>query len=348
MDAVARVLENYTHRALPNLGSSSRNEPHAPIHVHRTLTLPSFSHSTSSSPDEDGHSHAEDVQNAVKKTVLEAYAALVQQYIDSQDLLVHVLPHSLIRFRDGDDVVTNDEEVEYPTGATDDLKALLGLGDTQGGILFPVEFGWGHSGTEWTENVLQLLANLSPQEDELVIELHSDAALISPASASLFVDQLVHLIASSSSSSDTAQLSTPDDNLLSISPFAKRYDPALAHPVTEYLLRTAATHPEWPAHEIYASGDLWDEENQEGGGKEVITYGELNGRSNSVARWLIARLGLVGGEGKEERICVCSQRDAWFYVLQAAIWKAGCCYVSVSTLSSAVNVVRRVGLERYM
>ena len=65
---------------------------------------------------------------------------------------------------------------------------------------------------------------------------------------------------------------------------------------------------------------------------EVLTYGELNRRSNEVARWLVS---LLNG-GKEERVCVCRQRDAWFYVVQAAIWKAGACYVAVS-LSSFFN-----------
>ncbi|WP_131799226.1 AMP-binding protein, partial [Chryseobacterium contaminans] len=79
------------------------------------------------------------------------------------------------------------------------------------------------------------------------------------------------------------------------------------------------------AHEVYASLER---------PPQMVTYGELNEQTNVLARWLVA-----SGVQVEDKVCLCSVRNAHFYVAMAAILKAGACYVSASALNSLLSNV---------
>ncbi|MEV6510623.1 amino acid adenylation domain-containing protein, partial [Streptomyces sp. NPDC051642] len=57
-------------------------------------------------------------------------------------------------------------------------------------------------------------------------------------------------------------------------------------------------------------------------GQQVVSYGELDARSDAVARGLIAR-----GVGQESRVGLCLPRGAEMVVAMLAVWKAGGAYV---------------------
>ena len=130
------------------------------------------------------------------------------------------------------------------------------------------------------------------------------------------------------------------------------------------------SHPDRVAHEIYTAEALCaherDEEvNKEGEGcslepSHVLTYGELNRKANAIARWLLSSTScspssengkidqekaIFGEKGvKGEKICVCMEREAAFYVIMAAIWKAGGVYCSVGHLSHLI-IQKSYGVE---
>lgn len=134
---------------------------------------------------------------------------------------------------------------------------------------------------------------------------------------------------------------------------------ASAHHPLEWLTRIAHSHPDRVAHEIYTAEALRGHDRDEEGETEgetckglepshVLTYGELNRRANAVAKWLLSSTFyrpspkngkidqgrvVIGEKGvRGEKICVCMEREAAFYVIMAAIWKAGGVYCSVRHL----------------
>ncbi|KAK0465926.1 acetyl-CoA synthetase-like protein [Desarmillaria tabescens] len=87
------------------------------------------------------------------------------------------------------------------------------------------------------------------------------------------------------------------------------------HLVLEWLFDHAAKRPDAIAHEIYTSMEK---------PPFLLTYGEYNRQSNILARWLVAN-----GIHIEDKVALCSPRTPHFYIIMAAILKAGGCYVSI-------------------
>ncbi|KIY73113.1 acetyl-CoA synthetase-like protein [Cylindrobasidium torrendii FP15055 ss-10] len=92
-------------------------------------------------------------------------------------------------------------------------------------------------------------------------------------------------------------------------------DPANEKLALDWLFENASNRPDAIAHEIYAT--LQEP-------PLMLTYGELNRKSNALAHWLVSK-----GIEVEDKVPLCSNRSQYFYIAMAAILKAGGCYVSI-------------------
>ncbi|KAF8341217.1 uncharacterized protein EI90DRAFT_1704265 [Cantharellus anzutake] len=205
-----------------------------------------------------------------------------------------------------------------------------------------------------------LEAILKNPEGECTIEFVSESlsgAFDSPNEAESesmeSLDGMIELDKSSisvaSSVSEAAGTESSEDSLSLLSSYTHPlYEAELAraqHPL-KWLTLMAHDHPDRVAHEIYTADDLRAHEEDDGEHEEqgslkpsvMLTYGELNRRANAVAKWLLSgsiskskeKQGERGNvKVKREKICVCMERDAAFYVIMAAIWKAGGIYCSI-------------------
>ncbi|CAO1635232.1 unnamed protein product [Sympodiomycopsis kandeliae] len=98
--------------------------------------------------------------------------------------------------------------------------------------------------------------------------------------------------------------------------FEAQHDRSRATLPIQWLAEQGRSRPHAVAHELYATGTS---------PKQTLTYGELDVKSNQMARWLQKKANV--GEGS--RVAVCRERDYGFYVSMAAILKAGGCYVPI-------------------
>lgn len=161
------------------------------------------------------------------------------------------------------------------------------------------------------------------QEDELVRSAGSielcvvcDSAIMSQPALQNYLDQacatVTHILANPT---------TPPSSIVPLpkelkSAYEEDYDPSRAHVAVEWLMRNAATRPDAIAHEIYETLEE---------APVLLTYAELNARSNRLANWFIKH-----GIQLEDKVAVCRARDEYFYVANAALFKCGACYTSVS------------------
>ncbi|CUA72232.1 hypothetical protein RSOLAG22IIIB_00897 [Rhizoctonia solani] len=99
------------------------------------------------------------------------------------------------------------------------------------------------------------------------------------------------------------------------SAYEENYDQSRARVAIDWLTHNAATRPNAIAHEIY---NTLEEP------PILISYAELNSRSNMLANWFIEN-----GVQFEDKIAVCRPRDEHFYIANAALFKCGACYVSI-------------------
>lgn len=90
--------------------------------------------------------------------------------------------------------------------------------------------------------------------------------------------------------------------------------------VSDYIARYATASADSTALEFYS--DLYEDNPVEKSRK--LTYGELHGRSNQFAAYLVDR-----GLKQEDRVAVCMARGIEFHVCMLGILKAGGCYVPV-------------------
>ncbi|KAJ1310440.1 hypothetical protein OPQ81_007173 [Rhizoctonia solani] len=99
------------------------------------------------------------------------------------------------------------------------------------------------------------------------------------------------------------------------SAYEEDYDSSRAHVAVDWLMRNAAARPDAIAHEIYSTLEE---------PPVLLSYAELNARSNMLAYWFIKR-----GIQLEDKVAVCRARDEHFYIANAALFKCGACYVSI-------------------
>ncbi|KAL1693266.1 hypothetical protein GGG16DRAFT_123376 [Schizophyllum commune] len=302
----------YTYHPLPDLGSMQRQPAHAPC----KLSVP-LSKDVSA------------LDDAVRSDLRAAFASTLMKYIDSNDFLFGETGEDYII--DPEAVVIRLARAELQDGRSwrdfatslargaecclDDVRLELMLGDHQNPL--PAMLIWDVLRCSDPEAYAPSSIVFGAHIDggRVFIDLLADRALISPSALENFVAQIVETYGAIAASPDepcTTPVKMPQ-GLLSVSPAT--IDPAQEKVVVEWLFENAATRPNAIAHEVYASLEQ---------PPQFVTYGELNEQTNVLARWLVAN-----GVGVEDKVCLCSQRNALFYVAMAAILKAGACYVSI-------------------
>uniref|UniRef100_D8PSX8 Carrier domain-containing protein n=1 Tax=Schizophyllum commune (strain H4-8 / FGSC 9210) TaxID=578458 RepID=D8PSX8_SCHCM len=302
----------YTYHPLPDLGSMQRQPAHAPC----KLSVPL-------------NKEVSALDDGVRSDLRAAYASTLMKYIDSNDFLFGETEEDYIV--DPEAVVIRLARAELQDGRSwrdfatslargaecclDDVRLELMLGDHQNPLPAMVIWDVLQCSDPEAYAPSSIVFGAHTDGGRVFIDLLADRALISPSALENFVAQIVETYKAISASPDepcTTPVKMPQE-LLSISPAT--IDPAQEKVVVEWLFENAAARPNAIAHEVYASLEQ---------PPQFVTYGELNEQTNVVARWLVAN-----GVGIEDKVCLCSQRNAFFYVAMGAILKAGACYVSI-------------------
>lgn len=183
------------------------------------------------------------------------------------------------------------------------------------------------SPAEWfPRSGVALEANCSGERNSpLDLRIVADGSHCSQGAAELLLSQISALINSIVANpfrpfliNGKASISFPpdlnDSALHSI--YKAQHDPQEAKLPIQWLYQQGRRRPNAVAHELYATGSS---------PKEILTYGDLDRRSNQMARWLQKNAAVKRGS----RVGVCRERDGAFYICMAGILKAGGCYVPI-------------------
>uniref|UniRef100_A0A0W0FS42 Carrier domain-containing protein n=1 Tax=Moniliophthora roreri TaxID=221103 RepID=A0A0W0FS42_MONRR len=300
-------LDDYSFQALPDLGTGQRYPPEAHESVSTSID--------STHPD-------------TVKLLRASFAKIILLYIHTQDFLfadsqtlfrAKIQPEAKVSFREFADSLHEQVNVNGLVAARAALKEKFGLSEAQDPL--PVVFSSDNSGDVAAEDPPPVLMRF--RSNEWTLTLHYATKILSRSTAENLLQQVkstFELVSADPELSLTSPLELPKD-LLSAheAPFSDR-----AHLALRWLTDNAKTRPDAIAHEIYTTNGLESE-------PELLTYGELNRRSNELARWLLRFRAEKGVEQDQFMVALCRSRDAWFYIANTAIWKAGGCYVSIDT-----------------
>ncbi|CAE6524666.1 unnamed protein product [Rhizoctonia solani] len=154
------------------------------------------------------------------------------------------------------------------------------------------------------------------QDGELVeLSVVCDSAIMSESALQNYIEQAcataVHISANPTMS--PASIIPLPSHLRSA--YEEDYDSSRARVAVDSLIHNAATRPDEIAHEIYRTLEE---------PPVLLTYAELNSRSNMLANWFIEH-----GVQLEDKVAVCRARDEHFYIANAALFKCGACYVPI-------------------
>ncbi|KAL1744045.1 hypothetical protein HDZ31DRAFT_64457 [Schizophyllum fasciatum] len=301
----------YTYHPLPDIGSLQRQSSHGQCKL--------------SAPMGDVSALDDGVRNDLRA----AFASTLMKYIDSNDFLFGETEEDYII--DPEAVVIRLARAEIQDGRSwrdfaallargaecclDDVRLELMLADHHNPL--PAMIIWDVLRCSDPEAYAPSSIVFGAHADggRVFVDVLADRALISPSSLENFVAQVAETyMAINGAPTDpcTTPVTMPKE-LLSASPPV--IDPTQEKVVVEWLFENARDRPDAIAHEVYSSLEE---------PPQFVTYGELNEQTNVIARWLVAN-----GVGIEDKVCLCSQRNAFFYVAMAAILKAGACYVSI-------------------
>ncbi|KAF9257797.1 hypothetical protein L218DRAFT_85650 [Marasmius fiardii PR-910] len=300
-------MDDYSFQTLPDLGTGSRHPPQGQESV-----LLSF-----------------DTRNVTESLLRASFSKVLLLYLDSADFVFAdgVRPRVPFRARIQEPSVSyqafaRELEDQLRSGSSvdeDQLASKWGL--KAGQDPFPVVFYWNCSSPELsTPTSTSLVLHANPSTGTLF--LHYSTLILSKISADILLRQIYETCVFISSVDGlsipvTAPLSLPR-NLMSA--YDPPYDDSKTVLTLSWLSHNARVRPDAIAHEIYTSRGL-------DGAPDIVTYKELDEKSNKLARWLIRHRGI--NPGSEDRVAVCRGRDVDFYVAHAGIWKAGGCYVSI-------------------
>ncbi|KAK7033521.1 Non-ribosomal peptide synthetase [Paramarasmius palmivorus] len=299
-------LDDYSFQALSDLGTGLRYPPEGRDSVSTCLQ--------STHPD-------------TVKLLRASFAKIILLYIHTQDFLFsdsHILfrakvqPDSKLSFSSFADSL--DEQVNGNIVMTKAaLRDKFGLSEAQDPL--PVMFSSSASDVAQAAGDLPLVLMHFRSDDETLTLYYATTILSRPTAENLLqqVKSTFNLALANPGLPLTSPLDLPKELLSAHEPpFSDR-----AHLALRWLTANAKARPDAVAHEIYTTNGLECE-------PELLTYGELNRRSNQLAKWLL-RIRAEKGDEAEFMVALCRSRDAWFYIANAGIWKAGGCYVSIDT-----------------
>ncbi|KAK0234152.1 hypothetical protein IW262DRAFT_1334699 [Armillaria fumosa] len=320
-------FKNYVFHPLPDLGSQHRLPSLGPCSIAHKIS-PGFSKRLISP---DGR-----ISPTAQSQLRAAFASMLMRYLDRQDYLF--AEASTVYLQDPEGVllrpirarldselaptwnnfvqmlITQADSVDEEV-CLDDARLELGIIDEQNPIRAVFVWDIRNVGDDaFLPNGIIFGAHVDGFS--VVIDLLADSALISASTIEILAAQvsvtLDAIISSPNSPPKTPQNALPSP-LLSCAP--QTCDLDHEHLVLEWLFDHAAKRPDAIAHEIYASMDK---------PPRLLTYGEYNRQSNILARWLV-----TNGIHVEDKVALCSLRTSHFYIIMAAILKAGGCYVSI-------------------
>lgn len=311
-------LEGYTPQTFPNISDESKGKP-ARLVVSRDISLPAQL--------AERH-HVIDLARA-------AWVRLAMAYADVDDIVLNELSQSpdssqdqlsvtFVRLKSpGDSRAADVAETlarDAAKGPSHNAASTHSIG--------PVSFlADSHASSSWFPQSGVALEVRSQRGNgaQLQVNLIADASNCSDKAAANMLAQLEALIDELSASPNAPFMpngktslsfaSRPEESALH-STYRAPHDPNRARLPIEWLYEQGRRRPNAIAHELFATGTS---------PKQVLTYGDLNNKSNQMARWLIAHADV----GRETRVAICRDRDAGFYICMAAILKAGGCYVPI-------------------
>lgn len=309
-------LEGYSYQGFPNL-QESRDVQSKGFKVQ--IEFPSTSNNKNS--------------NEASPSIIRAsLARLLFSYLDTEDiLLAEQVEEGIKLIRVSLDKSSSREQlVQDLSKRVQDAKPLsdqelqninqkLGISENQSPYVMSFSTKpTSHQTADWYPTSSVSLTLLSSNQ----LQLTSDESVLSNSTGTLFLQQLSNIITLfSNSPTDLFQellSSTFDSSLLSI--HSRPFDPSQAQLSLEWLYKNARERPQAIAHELYSTTTT---------SPYLMTYLELDQKSNQLARFIRSKSS--PSFQVETSVGVCRNRDRFFYVAHAAIWKAGGCYVPIDT-----------------
>lgn len=316
------ITENYVYNSIKNLGNQSRLNIVEKVYKNVKIS-----------------------NNIIDfKIVRIAFIFTLMRYLDSQDLIIGESSVDFLNDPEGtlikliriihndDNKLVNDILKDIDTSfdnndlvCLDDLRLDFQINDDKQLPLQAIVIN-GEDNLDKFDKLIPktFLMGMFSVDDDVYLQVLSDRSLISNSSLEIFLNQVKVLIDKIISNNtlkfNECYLGYP---VLLQSHCRKSLDMSNEGFIVDWLFRNSELRGDKIAHEFY--GNLEDE-------AITLTWKELNEKSNQVAHWL-----LDNGLQLENRVSLCMPRCLEFYIIMAAIFKAGGCYTSVSIKTNLSN-----------